>query len=774
MAGCAAFALGTGMACAAEWYVATSGSDAAAGTNWLTAKQTIQAGVDAATDGDTVWVSNGVYATGGTAVAGDWTNRVAITKPILVQSMNGPAETFITGGVVRCAYVTNGAVLSGFTLTGGRSAEGASGLLYDKLLYGGGAWCEAEGVLTNCVVQGNRGHWGGGGVRGGRLDNCVLIGNWTERGGGGTYESQANHCLYSNNWAHSASRRGTAADAEAPGARPREVELRRGGAAYGGVLNHCVLEQNESWGYGGATYYAALDGCMVKGNFAADGCAAYGGSLSNCIVTGNQGDGHAVLYDCTLANCLVANNHNDLCGTVKDCTLFNCTVTANSSYQDTGGAHDSTLYNCIVYGNSAGIFSDSNHLNSTFYYSCTAPDPGGTGNLADDPQFVDAEGGDFRLATGSPCINAGDNNAVSGETDLDGNPRIMGETVDMGAYEVFPLAIAPSATNLPFEGTSGNAIEVWAIAPWTAVTNAPWLSIASGFSGTTSGTVVFNAASNNGTAWRTGMVVVAGGGMSLTCTVIQAASPIYSVNWHVATNGSDAAAGTNWATAKQTIQAAVDEAGDGDTVWVSNGVYATGGRVRQGRVTNRIVLDKAVRVESLAGPLDTAVLGGDRTRCAYVGAHAVLSGFTLMDGQTWDDGMAGETNFNDHFGGGAWCEPSGAMSNCWLIQNSASHGGGGVYQGLLTDCRLQDNYRSQLGGAAYGSSLRGCLVSNNQASHQGGGTYDCRLWDCTVIDNWGRTGVRPITVRFPTAWLPAMRATETPFCSTVPWPTAWW
>ena len=49
--------------------------------------------------------------------------------------------------------------------------------------------------------------------------------------------------------------------------------------------------------------------------------------------------------------------------------------------------------------------------------------------------FVDLAAGDLRLQMGSPCINAGNSAYVVGTTDLDGNPRIVGGTVDVGAYE---------------------------------------------------------------------------------------------------------------------------------------------------------------------------------------------------------------------------------------------------------------------------------------------------------------------------------------------------
>ena len=148
--GCVA-CLSAGSALATDWHVATNGNDAADGTTWATAKLTIQAAVDAAGDGDTVWASNGVYATGGgRVVVGTWPNRVAIDKPVAVRSVDGPGSTFIVGAGMRCVYVTNGAVLSGFTLTNGVSGNSGNPNFDDRNPddAGGGAFGEADGDVV--------------------------------------------------------------------------------------------------------------------------------------------------------------------------------------------------------------------------------------------------------------------------------------------------------------------------------------------------------------------------------------------------------------------------------------------------------------------------------------------------------------------------------------------------------------------------------------------------------------------------------------------------
>lgn len=135
-----------------------------------------------------------------------------------------------------------------------------------------------------------------------------------------------------------------------------------------------------------------------------------------------------------------------------------------------------------------------------------------------------------------------------------------------------------------------------------------------------------------------------------------------AATYFVSTNGNDAAAGTNWATAKQTIQAAVDAASSNDTVLVTNGVYQTGGYYNYAiSITNRVFIDKPLTVQSVNGPevtiirgfQDTVGQGLNSVRCLWVNAHiaATITGFTLTEG--------GTITFSDYSGGDNYSGSSG-------------------------------------------------------------------------------------------------------------------
>ena len=176
------------------------------------------------------------------------------------------------------------------------------------------------------------------------------------------------------------------------------------------TVSNCVLGGNAAYHYGGGAFAGTIT-CSVLLSTAAFSRAggAYGAALDNCLIAGNHGGG--VAYS----------------------TLNNCTVALNSFGGEPGGALYCSASNCIVYFNTAGnAAAVSNYFGGTLDFCCTTPLPAaGIANFTNAPSFTSA----YRLQANSPCINAGKNALAVGPTDLDGNPRISGGTVDVGAYE---------------------------------------------------------------------------------------------------------------------------------------------------------------------------------------------------------------------------------------------------------------------------------------------------------------------------------------------------
>jgi parallel beta-helix repeat protein len=192
--------------------------------------------------------------------------------------------------------------------------------------------------------------------------------------------------------------------------------------------------------------------------------------------TADEHGGGIYVYDgetTTLINNVISGNitNSDDGGGVfiygDTTTLTNNTITSNTAgdngggiwlelYDDSDAAH---IYNNIIWNNSAssqgGDLYINNDGNNNFIASTVSlfnndfdqtlasgihivlPFPIDSSNLNNlDPLFVDADNDDYHLQAGSPCTEAGDNDAPElPATDKDGNPRIGNSVVDLGAYE---------------------------------------------------------------------------------------------------------------------------------------------------------------------------------------------------------------------------------------------------------------------------------------------------------------------------------------------------
>ena len=500
--------------------------------DWATASTNIQDAIDVADPGNRIFVTNGIYRFGN-RVTSVTTNCVAAVIPVSIISISGAAQTIIDGGgMKRCVYLTNGAALSGFTLTNGTTSEN-----------GGGADCEsATAVLTSCVLSGNSAGDKGGGVYNGALINCILAGNSCTFGGGaaasvlnnctltgnsggygaGAAWSTLNSCVVNSNtsWSigggaasstlNNCTLTGNTADQHGGAGVyctmtncvliSNSSQTYEGGGVDSSTLYSCILSNNTAGLWGGNAALSTLNHCLLIGGSAGMGGGAKDSTLNDCTLSNNSGYQGGGANGCTLSNCVLAGNSaSSSGGGAASSTLINCTVTGNSANGDGGGVDSSALTNCIVYFNTSSVngnYSGANYMSWCQTTPLPTAGPGdtiiGVSNTSAAPIFADAAHGNYRLYPGSPGIDAGNNAAMPLAVDLDGNARIVNGTVDLGAYEFqnFPfIELQPASQTVPF-GTPSVSFSVVAVGPGTLTYQ--WMFNGTNIAAATNSTLTLN------------------------------------------------------------------------------------------------------------------------------------------------------------------------------------------------------------------------------------------------------------------------------------------
>ena len=180
---------------------------------------------------------------------------------------------------------------------------------------------------------------------------------------------------------------------------------------------------------------------------------------------------------------LLADNDTGCQSQDADVDLIRSTIASNATCgASSTGSVD--LSHCIVYGNGDDLCGSGF---TAEYCDIRDGDFDGTnGNISLDPLFVDAAGGDYRLAFGSPCIESGQPAAGTGSVDLAGTVRPVDgdldavELPDMGAFEHAPLflrGIPALGDTLELElwGPAGGASRIlWTNAPLTTPFDTPF------------------------------------------------------------------------------------------------------------------------------------------------------------------------------------------------------------------------------------------------------------------------------------------------------------
>ncbi len=663
--------------------VKPTGNDANDGSTWALAKKTVQAGANAASlSGGEVWVAGGTY-------------NERIVLPAYAYICGGFAGTETSKG--ERSWTTNATILDGQNggsvvwANGCGSASGVDGFTIrnGKAVDGGGVYCGyASPTIANNTISGNSTMSGSGGgicciCSFATISNNTIVGNNSVDDGGGVY------CAISSLTVTGNTIKGNVTSSDGGG-----IYLTSSAGTISGNLfsgnNGAIFSYQCS---------PAITNNTISGN--ASGVTSYCGGrplIAGNIISGNGGGGI-------------------LCSQAGSPYIINNTVTHNGCYGvDIYGASPSVSNNILAF-NASGIrtslVTDAPVLSNNCVYN-----PGGTnyyglsagvGDISVDPKLVAVEYGQVHIQPDSPCRDAGLDSAVGvGWTDIDGQPRIQGAHVDIGADESdgTTWAFTPVVVRVKPTGNNASDGSTWALAKRTVQAAVNAASQAGGEEWVAAGTYYENV-------------------------VLSPYAYLY---------GGFAATETSRSQRNWSLNATVLNAQHSDSIVVASSVGKAsridGFTIRGGSAENGGGIYCGLSAPAIT---NNTITGNTASSCGGgVYCREVLLSNNIITGNTAD------------YGGGVYSSSS-VLSNNTITGNSASSSGAGVYSysDTVVSNVVTGNSAGSYGGGIYCASSSSPTLSNNtivgnSASLQGGAISLDVCLTCSVSNNivaWNSSGL---------------------------------